>query len=458
MPLCPEARMSRTRRFLSRAYYPATQPAPGAHETPRSGICACIAFALIATVAITGCGTHKSSLSTAPPSAALEDTVTTAITGGSSSGVPAVATTLGGPLGGLTAGELARFADGQTDFEEVETVAEGLGPVFNEASCVTCHNGPIGGTTGRAETRFGKWENGRFDPLAFLGGSLIQDHGIGIVRIGRNKFDFEPEVIPRKANQSTTRITTPLFGLGLVDAVPDQVLLDLARFEARNSPSTGGSPNLVTEIRTGATRVGRFGWKAQVPTLHQFAGDAYLNEMGITNPEFPVENAPQGNTAALAFNPVPALNDDGEGVQAFQDFMTLLGPPPQGPRTNLTDAGRQVFLNIGCANCHTPSLTTGDSPVMAIAHKTFNPYSDFLLHDMGQLGDGIVQGQSRGREMRTAPLWGLNARPVFLHDGSASTPEAAILAHSGQGARARGKFSQLDYRSKTALLAFLRSL
>jgi CxxC motif-containing protein (DUF1111 family) len=370
----------------------------------------------------------------------------------------ATSTSLGGPLAGLDAGSLARFNDGLTEFQAVETPAEGLGPVFNEASCATCHNTPVGGTTGRAETRFGKWDRGRFDALAQLGGSLIQDHAIGFVGAGRHKFEYVPEVVPRVANASTKRITTPLFGLGLVDAVTDVTLLALARNEARNTPSTAGRPNMVQEISTGATRVGRFGWKAQVPTLHQFSGDAYLNEMGITNPEFPNENAPQGNRDALAFNPLPALNDDGTGVAKFADFMTLLGPPPRGPRTSQTDAGSTVFAQIGCASCHTPTLRTGDSPVAALSNKAFQPYSDFLLHDMGQLGDAIVQGQAGRREMRTAPLWGLRSRPVFLHDGRASTPEAAILAHDGQGRGASSRFSRLSTRDRQALLAFLRSL
>jgi CxxC motif-containing protein (DUF1111 family) len=204
--------------------------------------------------------------------------------------------------------------------------------------------------------------------------------------------------------------------------------------------------------------VGRFGWKAQVATLFDFSGDAYLNEMGITNPDFPLENAPQGNADALKFNPLPTLNDDGEGVILFNDFMTFLGPPPRGRRTDQTDRGGKIFVNIGCANCHTPTLVTGNSPVEAIANKRFQPFSDFLLHDMGSLGDGIVQGKARAREMRTPPLWGLNARPLFLHDGRARTPEAAILAHRGQGESARNRFSRLDFRERQALIAFLRSL
>ncbi|HVH68333.1 MAG TPA: di-heme oxidoredictase family protein [Gemmatimonadales bacterium] len=361
-----------------------------------------------------------------------------------------VATTLGAPFASLTADELARFTTGQQEFEAVETVAEGLGPVFNEASCASCHAMPVGGTNGRKETRFGTTTNGVFDPMTALGGSLIQDHSIGP--------PFSPEVVPATATITAHRITTPLFGLGLVDAVPDGELLALARLEAISSPRTAGTPNLVSEILTGRTRVGRFGWKAQVPTLFQFSGDAYVNEMGITNPEFPDENCPQGDCQLLAQNPAPGLNDDGTGVREFTDFMTMLAPPPRGAVTSQVVAGGTIFVAIGCANCHTPALATGPSPIAALSRKAFRPFSDFLLHDMGSLGDGIVQGTSTERQMRTAPLWGIASRPALLHDGRATTIDAAIRAHDGQGGNARDRFAGLSPQARTALLAYVNSL
>jgi CxxC motif-containing protein (DUF1111 family) len=204
--------------------------------------------------------------------------------------------------------------------------------------------------------------------------------------------------------------------------------------------------------------VGRFGWKAQVPTLFQFSGDAYLNEMGITNPEFQGENCPQGNCAALAHNPVLALNDDGAGVVAFTDFMTMLAPLPRGPRSLQVVHGSGVFARVGCASCHTPALVTGTSPIAALSNKVFRPFSDFLLHDMGALGDGIVQGAATGRQMRTAPLWGLRTRSLLLHDGRATTIVAAITFHGGQAAASRNRFLRLGLFDRSALLSFLRSL
>ena len=139
------------------------------------------------------------------------------------------ASSLGEPLPRLTPDELARFEAGKEDFSEIEEVDEGLGPVFNEAGCVVCHTNPVGGTTNRLETRFGKLVNGVFDPMASAGGSLIQDQGIGAVGGDPPTHTFNAEVVPDDATIRASRITTPLFGLGLVDAVPDASFLELAR-------------------------------------------------------------------------------------------------------------------------------------------------------------------------------------------------------------------------------------
>jgi len=406
-----------------------------------------IAHVLVLGIMLTACTSPDAVVTSTP----LPDSVGPAFA--PLAGAPA----FGEPLANLTADELARFAAGLEEFLAAEAVDEGLGPVFNEASCVTCHDNPVGGTTGRKETRFGTTVTGAFDPMSELGGSLIQDRGIGFVTSGGD-FTFVGEAVPATATVTAGRITTQLFGLGLVDAVPDEYLLGLARLEAAHSPTTAGTPNMVREIRTGLTRVGRFGWKAQVPTLFQFSGDAYLNEMGITNPEFQDENCPQGDCATLAHNPLATLNDDGAGVVAFNDFMTMLAPPPRGARTRQVVQGSGVFARIGCASCHTPVLVTGPSPIAALSNKAFQPFSDFLLHDMGALGDGIAQGSATGRQMRTAPLWGLRTRSLLLHDGRATTIAAAIKFHAGQGAALRNRFLRLGLFDRFALLAFLRSL
>jgi len=176
-------------------------------------------------------------------------------------------------LPGLTAEEQQRFADGRAAFEEVETPADGLGPVFNNTSCVACHSqGATGGGSETVETRFGTLMHQTFDLLTALGGSLIQTDGIGPA----GRCTFVGEKVPAAATIVAGRRTTPLFGLGLVDAVPDATFLALARKQARRHPDVAGRPNMVTDVTTGATVVGKFGWKSQVPNLLQFSGDAYL--------------------------------------------------------------------------------------------------------------------------------------------------------------------------------------
>ena len=138
--------------------------------------------------------------------------------------------------------------------------------------------------------------------------------------------------------------------------------------------------------------------------------------------------------------------------------MTFLAPPPQLALTSQAQKGARTFATIGCANCHLPALQTGSNAIAALNNVTFFPFSDFLLHDMGKLGDGIAQGGARQTEMRTAPLWGVRVLKTFLHDGRATTLSAAILAHDGQGKTASNRFSALSASDKSNLLAFLNSL
>src|SRR5712671_6808300 len=369
-------------------------------------------------------------------------------TGGTELG--SAASAFGDPLPGLGAHELDLFQQGKSHFMDDEGAADGLGPVFNEASCVACHLGPgsaVGGSNGRLETRFGKANaDGTFDPLAAKGGSLLQDHAIGI-QIGHtppdpnSSFDFLAESIPPEANVIARRRTTPLFGLGLVDAVPDAEIRAIAAAQRLYAPSVAGKVAVVTDLTTGKPAVGKFGWKNGNPTLLQFSADAYLNEMGITSPLFPKENCPQGLCENLAFNPMPALNDEtGGDVLAFANFMSFLAAPPRGPQNAQTRTGEDVFARIGCAVCHTPTLVTGRNAVQALDQVEYHPFSDFLLHDMGSLGDGIVQGAARATQMRTAPLWGLRKATSLLHDGRAKSAVEAILAHDGQGRGGKERF------------------
>jgi CxxC motif-containing protein (DUF1111 family) len=358
----------------------------------------------------------------------------------------------GQSLLGLTNAELAAFREGRAAFLEAERPEEGLGPIFNGRSCVQCHGVPAaGGSSPINVTRFGRVENGVFDPLTALGGSLLQRFSLPSV---------PREVIPPAANVVAERESPALFGLGLIEAIPDAAIL--ANAATPKPDGVRGRAAMVGDVTNGQIRVGRFGWKAQHATLLAFSADAYLNEMGITNRFFPIENAPNGNRAALVgHDPIADPEDPAVGrgdTDALADFMRLLAPPAPLALTASAQAGQTLFASTGCAACHTPSYTTGTNPIAALSNKRVDLYSDLLLHDMGTLGDGIAQAAAGMREMRTPPLWGLRASAPYLHDGRASTLDQAIRLHEGEAAVARNRYNGLTAAQRRQLLDFLGSL
>jgi CxxC motif-containing protein (DUF1111 family) len=358
------------------------------------------------------------------------------------------------PLPGLTPAQLVDFNAGLDEFEEVDTIEEGLGPVFNGKSCAECHAVPSTGgsepNVGVArETRVSRIFKGRFDPLdgsvsVDRGGQLLQQRAIAV-----EGCTAKGEVVPPEATLVSSRNSTPLFGAGLIEAIPERTIL--------GNQGNGGRPNYVSNPDTGTTGLGRFGWKAQVATVHQFAGDAYLNELGITNPSFPHENRPQGQPIQPGCDTVLDPEDDGENVTAFTDFMRFLAPAPRGPITLQVQLGEKVFSQIGCASCHVPKMMTGRNSVAALSNKPVNLFSDLLLHDVGT-GDGIKQGLATGNDFRTAPLWGLSRRGRFMHDARSNKIEDAIQRHRAESQNARDGFVGLPQSDHDALLAFLGSL
>jgi CxxC motif-containing protein (DUF1111 family) len=360
----------------------------------------------------------------------------------------------GDPIPGLDDAQLADFANGKTEFTAVEVPEGGLGPIFNGNSCAACHTaGAIGGASLEKVTRFGRSSGKLFDSLDHLGGSLLQAKAIVPSLL---------EHLPAEANVVSQRITTPLFGAGLIEAITDTSLIASAN---RPKPDgVRGKASLVIDVATGESRVGRFGWKAQQATLLAFAGDAYVNEMGITSRLFPTENAPNGRTDLIApYITVGVVEDvvdpiTGKGdIDVAADFMRLLAPPPAISH-DPSQPGARVFERAGCAVCHTPVLTTGPNKIAALSNKRVPLFSDLLLHDMGSLGDGIEQGTAKGREMRTAPLWGLRVRPAFLHDGRVTTVKGAIEAHDGEARISKQRFQSLSPQEQEALLAYLGSI
>ena len=364
----------------------------------------------------------------------------------------------GDPLPGLTPEEFEAFNLGLEDFLEVEDAEEGLGPAYNGTSCAECHNVPaVGGiapvTTVRAGRRLADGSFEDFDPQR---GSLFQlfsipTHGC-------------QSVIPSDANVIARRAPIPLFGAGLVEAIPDETIVALEDPLDLDGDGVSGRAARVTDLDSGALRIGRFGWKAQVATLLVFGADAYRNEMGITNDLFLDE---------LTFNlteeqlrdcdpiaepeDIPELGTGLRGIDNFEAFMKFLAPPPRGSLTPDVLAGREVFDAVGCATCHVPALMTGPSPNPLFDRRVVPLFSDLLLHDVGT-GDGIAQGAGEPGEIRTPALWGLRARRPLLHDGSAAIIADAVSRHGGEALSALIRLESMSPQSVSDLFAFLGSL
>jgi CxxC motif-containing protein (DUF1111 family) len=364
----------------------------------------------------------------------------------------------GDPLNGLTARQLEEFRLGQEDFVEVETSEDGLGPAFNGTSCAVCHSIPaIGGGGVMLETRAGyRNPDGSFRGLNDDGDTLIHLFSVPAHRC-------QP-TIPDDVTVIARRAPIPLFGAGLVEAIPDETILALEDPDDRNRDGVSGRAAIIVDKATGERRVGRFGWKGQHATLLAFGADAYRNEMGITNDLFPDESFFGLDTTQLRYcDSMPEPEDVADratgrrGIDNFESFMRFLAPLERLPLSIQAAAGQDVFSSIGCAACHVPALSTGPSVTPAFNRRTVPLFSDLLLHDIGT-GDGIQQGAASGLEIRTPALWGLRFRRPLLHDGSAATIEDAIRGHAKEAEESARLFERLPVEDRAALSAFLRSL
>jgi CxxC motif-containing protein (DUF1111 family) len=414
----------------------------------------------------------------------------------------------GGEIAGLSGTQSAFFDAGRDDFNDTEVAADGLGPRMNLDSCSGCHLQPAVGGSSPAlnpqvafanaatpsqfpavdaiiradgpvrEARFVKNADGSAD-----GGV----HALFTVS-GRPGADgcslAQPDFDQQLANRNIIfRIPTPTFGAGLVEQIPDAAILanQAANASAKANLGIKGRPNYHVAGRTvtGQTNnngndgtIARFGWKAQNKSLLLFSGEAYNVEMGITNELFQTE---RDETAACQFATVPndVTNTDANtaiaatpAISKFALFMRFLAAPAPSPDTpggaTSIARGKALFSGVGCALCHTPSFTTGNSTVAALANQPVNLFSDLLVHDMGVgLADGVSQGEAGPREFRSAPLWGLGQRLFFLHDGRTADLREAIRQHASNGSEANGvvrNFANLREAQKQDLLNFLRSL
>jgi len=358
----------------------------------------------------------------------------------------------GDPLRGLSSAEQDRFRRGRVVFDSLFTPEKGLGPLFNATGCGECHEEPVAGGSGdEVEVHATAFHAGAAcDPLAGEGGPVIQ---LKVTPALKAALGIDSEPFPKDATGRGMRTSLAIFGRGLLDAVPDAVILSYADSADRNHDGIRGRPNRFVD-----GRIGRFGRKAFVPTLDEFNAGAFVAEMGVTDPAQPTEETIGGAPIPPGVDPVADPEINQEQLDLTNDFVRFLAPPSPAPLTNEGRRGRELFSRVGCAGCHIPTLRTGDSPVPALARKTFYAYTDLLLHDMGPDLADICLGLATPSDFRTEPLIGLRFAKRFLHDGAATTLEQAIKLHGGEATGARDRFNGLSGAGQAALITFLKSL
>jgi CxxC motif-containing protein (DUF1111 family) len=379
---------------------------------------------------------------------------------------------------------------------------DGLGPTFNTASCSACHfkdgrgrppltaDEPFEGLLLRLSVP-GEGAHGEPVDEPAYGGQFnhqsiqgVPSEGNAIVEYVERAERFAdgtpaslrvPTVrFPRlsfgpmsAAVMVSPRVAPAMIGLGLLEAVPEAAVLALADPDDRDRDGVSGRPNRVWDATLGRAALGRFGWKANQPGLLQQTAGAFLGDMGITSSLFPDENCPPSQTAcrAAARGGQPEI-DDSKLAAVVLYSRALAVPARRDVDAPAVMRGAALFEQARCTSCHTPTLQTGaDAPLPELAGQTFHPYTDLLLHDMGEgLADGRPDFLATGREWRTAPLWGVglvervNRHTFFLHDGRARNLTEAVLWHGGEAERARESFRAMSRADRDALLAFLQSL
>ncbi|TVZ26187.1 CxxC motif-containing protein (DUF1111 family) [Gillisia sp. Hel_I_86] len=361
------------------------------------------------------------------------------------------------PVEGLSIEQQAQFLKGDIAFGEVFTTDRGLGPIFVSNQCASCHAGDGKGSLFVRFTRFGQSDT-LGNQFLNMGGPQLQHKAIP---------GFEPEKLPSGATSSDL-IAPAVTGLGFLDAVPDQALITLSDPNDMDGDGISGRPhyNTVPEyirlrpnsIEKNGRYISRFGKKGAAYNLLHQTSAAYNQDMGITSLFEPID-------------PYSGLEVDPEvSTQTVNDLVfylkTLKEPIPRDQDNPDVIEGKQLFVQIDCAKCHTPTLRTGFSPIKALSEKDFHPYSDMLLHDMGAgLDDNYTEGYALTSEWKTPPLWGLGLSKesqggnyFLLHDGRAMSIEEAILLHGGEAEVSKNKFMDLVTEQKQKLIKFLESL
>jgi CxxC motif-containing protein (DUF1111 family) len=364
---------------------------------------------------------------------------------------------LDGHMQGLSSAELSKFLNGDAAFNETFTSQKGLGSVFVATSCGSCHAGDGKGHPFTTLTSFGQTDS-TGNQFLHLGGPQLQNRAIP---------GFMPEQIP--AGATFSKFTPPaVTGLGFLAFISDNDILNMADPNDLDGDGISGVPNWINipsyiiphqnAVSQNGKYIGRFGKKAAAYSLLHQTVNAYNQDMGITS----------------FFNPIDVYSgleiDPEIATQSVNDVVfylhTLKAPIQRKPNDAEVIQGKNIFSQINCSGCHKPDLTTGYSPIAPLSYKTFHPYTDLLLHDMGsQLDDGYTEGNANTSEWRTPPLWGLGLSPnsqggqyFLMHDGRAKSIIEAILLHGGEATNSRAQYQNLSQQEKEALLKFLKSL
>lgn len=400
---------------------------------------------------------------------------------------------------GLPLDKISDFTVGQSVFEvpwenssSGQIDRRGLGPLFNANSCLACHigNGIGKVPSGPTETMFTalvRLSNdpnygGQFQPFSIGGvpaegkASVSYSQVNGVFKDGTSYTLRKPKVEFSNLNYGplvsdgeiySLRNTSKVIGMGLLEAIPDETILSLQDEYDYNLDGISGRVNLVPDIATGTNKIGRFGWKANEPNLKQQGSRAFLEDIGVTSPLFPFKNCTPGQTAcdSSPHGTLPELNPT--KIDMMVKYMRLIAVPARrSPSSSEIIAGKRIFFQAGCNSCHISKLVTGNiSGAPEISEQTIRPYTDLLLHDMGEgLKDGRPDHLASGREWRTPPLWGIglvskvNDTLQLLHDGRAESFMEAVLWHGGEAERSKQYVLGLSSSQRDQLVKFLESL
>ena len=404
------------------------------------------------------------------------------------------------PLSNISSQDLISHNEGDGAFEATfvsppAQINGGLGPIFNNTSCVSCHNRDgrarpplsneaFGGLLFRIS---GQGADANGGPMAVPGfGLQIQTHSIfGVqpemdIQISYSEISGEfadgsdyslqqpnytianSYISVPEGTMISPRIANPNFGLGLLEAVADETILNFADEFDNNGDGISGKANYVYDFAKDKLVLGRFGWKASQPTLVQQSAAAANNDMGVTSGYFPSETSFGQTQDVPSHDPEMSASD----LDAIVVYLQTLAPPA---RRNVSDGavmtGKALFAQAKCSACHIPKMKTGSHTINELSNQIIRPYTDLLLHDMGEgLADNRPDYKASGREWRTAPLWGIgltkivNGHTNFLHDGRARNLSEAILWHGGEAENAKQSFLKMNTADRSVLIKFLESL